>query len=53
MQYLKKELNILNKLYQLYNNVMDTVDVWMDTVWDKVNVEIMVETLEELSKKSR
>ena len=42
LQYVKKELNILNKLYQLYNNVMDTVEAWMDTIWDKVNVEVMV-----------
>ena len=53
LQYVKKELNILNKLYQLYNNVMDTVEAWMDTIWEKVNVEVMIETLENFSKLSR
>ena len=43
---IKKELNLLQKLYQLYNQVMDSVDGYNDILWqevdiDKINNEIL------------
>ena len=42
---IKKELNLLQKLYGLYNDVIDTVNGYYDILWvdvdiEKINVEL-------------
>lgn len=42
----RKELNLLQKLYQLYNSVLDTVDGYYEIPWadidiDSINAEIL------------
>lgn len=36
---IKKVLNLLQKLYQLYNLVMDSVDGYYDVLWQEVDIE--------------
>ena len=36
---IKKELNLLQKLYGLYNDVIDTVNGYYDILWTDVNIE--------------
>ena len=43
---IRKELNLLQKLYNLYNTVMDSVDGYYDVLWaevdiDKINSELL------------
>jgi dynein heavy chain len=36
---IKKELNLLQKLYRLYNDVIDRVSSYYDILWKEVNIE--------------
>lgn len=36
---IRKELNLLQKLYGLYNSVMDSVDSYYDILWTNVDTE--------------
>lgn len=36
---IRKELNLLQKLYRLYNDVIDRVGAYLDLSWKNVNVE--------------
>ena len=36
---IKKELNLLQKLYGLYNTVMDSIDGYYDILWVEVDIE--------------
>ncbi|XP_078400904.1 dynein axonemal heavy chain 5-like [Cetorhinus maximus] len=36
---IKKELNLLQKLFSLYNNVINTVNGYFDILWSEVNIE--------------
>ena len=36
---IKKELNLLTKLYSLYNDVIDTVNGYYDIPWTEVDIE--------------
>ena len=36
---IKKEFNLLQKLYGLYNNVMDSIDGYYDILWVDVDIE--------------
>ena len=36
---IKKELNLLVKLYTLYNTVMDSIDGYSDILWAEVDIE--------------
>ena len=36
---IKRELNLLQKLYGLYNDVIDTVNGYYDILWQDVNIE--------------
>ena len=36
---IKKELNLLQKLYGLYNTVMDCIDGYYDILWTEVDIE--------------
>lgn len=39
LQRIKKELNLLQKLYGLYNQVIDTINSYYDIPWVDVNIE--------------
>lgn len=39
LQSVKKELNLLQKLYGLYNAVIETIDGYYDIPWTDVNIE--------------
>lgn len=39
MGQIKKELNLLQKLYGLYNSVMDSIDGYYDILWTEVDIE--------------
>ena len=43
---IRKELNLLQKLYGLYNTVMDSVDSYYDIQWTNVDTEINTELLD-------
>ncbi len=36
---IKKELNLLQKLYRLYNDVLDKVNSYYEVLWVNVNIE--------------
>jgi dynein heavy chain len=36
---IKKEFNLLQKLYGLYNHVMDSIDGYFDILWTEVDIE--------------
>lgn len=36
---IRKELNLLQKLYGLYNTVMDSIDSYFDIPWTEVDIE--------------
>lgn len=36
---IRRELNLLQKLYGLYNDVIDTVNGYYDILWVDVNIE--------------
>lgn len=47
LQNVRKELGLLQKLYGLYNSVIDTIDGYYDILWTDVNIEkINVELIE-------
>ena len=39
LQRIRKELNLLQKLYQLYNNVLETVNGYYDIAWTEIDIE--------------
>ena len=39
LQRIRKELNLLQKLYGLYNTVNDTIDGYYDILWLEVDIE--------------
>lgn len=39
LQRIRKELNLAQKLYGLYNAVMDSVDGYYDILWCEVDIE--------------
>lgn len=39
LQNVRKELSLLQKLYGLYNSVIDTIDGYYDILWTDVNIE--------------
>lgn len=50
---IKKELNLLQKLYGLYNNVIDTVHGYYDILWQDVNIEKINNELQEFQNRSK
>lgn len=48
---IKKELNLLQKLYGLYNNVLETVHGYYDILWVDVNIEKINNELLEFQNK--
>lgn len=39
LMQIRRELNLLQKLYGLYNDVIDTVNGYYDILWVDVNIE--------------
>ena len=50
---IKKELNLLQKLYGLYNNVIDTVNGYYDILWQDVDIEKINNELLEFQNRCR
>ena len=48
---IKKELNLLQKLYGLYNAVIDTVHGYYDILWTDINIEKINNELIEFQNK--
>lgn len=48
---IKKELNLLQKLYSLYNNVLETVHGYYDILWADINIEKINNELLEFQNK--
>ena len=49
---IKKELNLLQKLYGLYNTVMDCIDGYYDILWVDVDIEKINSELLDFQNKS-
>ncbi|XP_045464260.1 dynein axonemal heavy chain 5 [Harmonia axyridis] len=50
---IRKELNLLQKLYKLYNDVIDRVNSYYDIPWDEVNIEEINNELMEFQNRCR
>ncbi|XP_019376784.1 PREDICTED: dynein heavy chain 5, axonemal [Gavialis gangeticus] len=50
---IKKQLNLLQKLYSLYNSVIDTVNGYYDILWSEVNIEKINNELLEFQNRCR
>lgn len=48
---IKKELALLQKLYSLYNTVMDSIDGYFDILWADVDIEKINNELLEFQNK--
>ena len=49
---IKKELNLLQKLYGLYNDVIDTVNGYYDILWGDVDIEKINNELQDFQQRS-
>ncbi|XP_012863981.1 dynein axonemal heavy chain 5 [Echinops telfairi] len=50
---IKKQLNLLQKIYTLYNTVIETVNSYQDMLWSEVNVEKINNELLEFQNRCR
>ncbi|XP_041488031.1 dynein heavy chain 5, axonemal [Microtus oregoni] len=50
---IKKQLNLLQKIYSLYNSVIDTVNSYQDSLWSEVNIEKINNELLEFQSRCR
>ncbi|XP_055965046.1 dynein axonemal heavy chain 5 [Sorex fumeus] len=50
---IKKQLNLLQKIYTLYNSVIDTVNSYHDILWSEVNIEKINSELLEFQNRCR
>ncbi len=48
---IRKELNLLQKLYSLYNSVIDTVNGYYDILWTEVDIEKINVELQEFQNR--
>ena len=39
LQRIRKELSLLQKLYNLYNSVIDNVNGYYDILWQEIDIE--------------
>lgn len=51
LQRIRKELNLLQKLYQLYNSVIEKVNGYYDIPWVEINIEKINNELLEFQNK--
>uniref|UniRef100_A0A8D2AUY0 Dynein axonemal heavy chain 5 n=1 Tax=Sciurus vulgaris TaxID=55149 RepID=A0A8D2AUY0_SCIVU len=50
---IKKQLNLLQKIYTLYNSVIETVNGYQDILWSEVNIEKINNELSEFQSRCR
>ncbi|XP_019501740.1 PREDICTED: dynein heavy chain 5, axonemal [Hipposideros armiger] len=50
---IKKQLNLLQKIYTLYNSVIETVNNYHDILWSEVNIEKITSELLEFQNRCR
>lgn len=50
---IRKELNLLQKLYKLYNDVIDGVNSYYDIPWNEVDIEVINNELMEFQNRCR
>ena len=50
---IKKELNLLQRLYKLYNDVIDSVNSYYNCIWQEINVEEINNDLMEFGNRCR
>ncbi|XP_073933825.1 dynein axonemal heavy chain 5 isoform X2 [Castor canadensis] len=50
---IKKQLHLLQKIYSLYNSVIDTVNSYQDILWSEVNIEKINNALLEFQNRCR
>ena len=50
---IKKELNLLQRLYKLYNDVIDSVDQYHNILWKEINIEDINNELMEFGNRCR
>ena len=50
---IKKELNLLQRLYKLYNDVIDSVDGYYNILWVEINIESINNELIEFGNRCR
>ena len=48
---IKRQLNLLQKLYGLYNNVIETVNGYYDIMWSEINIEKINDELNEFQNR--
>ncbi|KAF7401630.1 hypothetical protein HZH68_007450 [Vespula germanica] len=53
LQHRKRELNLLQKLYSLYSQVMRTIDSYYSIAWSDIDIESIVAELTEFQNKCR
>ncbi|KAG5338491.1 DYH8 protein, partial [Acromyrmex heyeri] len=53
LQQRKKELNLLQKLYTLYLQVMRTIDSYYDIPWSEIDIETIITELTDFQNKCR
>ncbi|CAH8594477.1 unnamed protein product [Schistosoma turkestanicum] len=53
LQRIRKELNLLQKLYQLYDSVLDTVNGYYDIPWTEVDIDLINQQLLEFQNRCR
>lgn len=51
LQQRKREINLLQKLYTLYLQVMRTIDSYYDILWAELDIESIVTELAEFQNK--
>lgn len=51
LQHRKRELNLLQKLYSLYSQVMRTIDSYYSIAWSDIDIESIVAELTEFQNK--
>ncbi len=51
LQRIKKELTLLQKLYQLYNSVLETVNGYFDIAWTDIDIEAINQQLLDFQNK--
>ena len=53
LKCIKKELNLLQRLYKLYNDVIDSVDEYNNILWKDINIEEINNELMEFGNRCR
>ncbi|XP_067209496.1 dynein axonemal heavy chain 8 [Linepithema humile] len=53
LQHRKREINLLQKLYTLYLQVMRTIDGYYDILWSEIDIESIIAELADFQNKCR